>query len=74
MEIVELLSQLRQLNRGDKLHVMQFLVSELATERTDSIKQDLNHAIWSPYDAFEAADKMFHVLKTSDSTMTDTHA
>lgn len=35
MEVMELLPQLRQLSRADKLYVMQFLVSELAQEQTD---------------------------------------
>ena len=32
MTVTQLLPQLRQLSRLDKLHVMQFLVSELAEE------------------------------------------
>ena len=32
MELTELLPTLRELNRSDKLRVMQFLVSELAKE------------------------------------------
>ena len=65
MEVVELLAQLRQLNRADKLYVMQFLASELANEQADPIEQDLNYPVWSAYDAYEAADKMLHVLETT---------
>lgn len=32
---MELLSTLRTLNRADKLHVMQFLISELAQQELD---------------------------------------
>jgi hypothetical protein len=71
MAVMELLPQLRQLSRGDKLYVMQFLVSELAAEQTDLIKPDLNYPVWSPYDAFEAANTMLQVLKATKSPMGD---
>ncbi len=74
MEVMELLSQLHQLNRGDKLYVMQFLVSELAAEQTDLLKPDLNYPVWSPYGAFEAANTMLQVLKASELPKGSNHA
>jgi hypothetical protein len=44
---------------------MQFLVSELAAEETDLLKPDLDYPVWSPYDAFEAANTMLQVLKAA---------
>ena len=58
----ELVETLRALNRADKLHVMQLLVSELAREETDFIQPGLDYPVWSPYDAFEAGDAMLEVL------------
>ncbi len=58
----ELVETLRALNRADKLHVMQLLVSELAREETDLIQSGLDYPVWSPYDAFEAGDAMLQVL------------
>ena len=65
MKVIELLPQLRQLSRTDKLYAMQFLISELAQEEKDLLKADLDYPIWSPYDAFEAADTMLEVLKAA---------
>ena len=61
----ELLSTLRGLNRADKLYVMQVLISYLAQQETDLIKPDLSYPVWSPYDAFEAADTMLKVLQAA---------
>ncbi len=66
MNVTELLPQLHQLSRADKLYVMQFLVSELAQEETNLLKPDLPYPVWSPYDAFEAANTMLKVLKASE--------
>jgi hypothetical protein len=63
--VTELLLHLRKLSRADKLYVMQFLVSELAAEETDLLKPNLDYPIWSPYDAFEAANTMLQVLKAA---------
>jgi ribonuclease D len=58
----ELISTLKGLNRSDKFHIMQILISELAQQETDLIKADQAYPVWSPYDAVEAADIMLKVL------------
>jgi hypothetical protein len=63
MVSAELLSTLRRLSRAEKFHIMQILISELAQQETDLIKPDQPYPVWSPYDAFEAADTMLNVLK-----------
>ena len=60
--MLELMPLLRQLSRSEKLHVMQCLVSDLAQDESDLIRQDMSYPVWSPYDAFEAADIMLKVL------------
>jgi hypothetical protein len=65
MAVTELLPQLSELSRADKLHVMQFLVSELVQEETELLKPDMDYAVWSPYNAFEAANMMLKVLKVA---------
>jgi hypothetical protein len=60
---VELLNTLRALNRGEKLHVLQVLVSELAQEEANLLRPGVTYPIWSPYDAHEAADAMLKMLK-----------
>jgi hypothetical protein len=44
---------------------MQVLVSELAQEETDLIQPGLEYPVWSPYDAYEAADIMLRILRES---------
>jgi hypothetical protein len=60
---VELLNTLQGLKRADKLYIVQVLVSELAQQETDLIKQGQSYPIWSPYEAFEAANTMLEVLQ-----------
>jgi hypothetical protein len=70
MVSAELLTTLRGLSRADKLYIMQVLISELAQQETDLIKPDQSYPVWSPYDAFEAADIMLKVVqdaKTQDN-------
>lgn len=65
MSVTQLLPQLHQLSRIDKLYVMQFLVSELAQEESDLLQPGLDYPVCSPYDAFEAADTMLQFLETA---------
>ncbi|AFZ35836.1 hypothetical protein Sta7437_2294 [Stanieria cyanosphaera PCC 7437] len=70
MVSAELLNTLRNFNRADKLYIMQVLVSELAQAKTNLIQPDQEYPVWSPYDAFEAADTMLQVL---EKAKTKTH-
>jgi hypothetical protein len=63
MVSAELLTTLRGLSRADKLYIMQVLISELAQQETDLIKPDQSYPVWSPYDAFEAANTMLKLLQ-----------
>jgi hypothetical protein len=70
MSVQELLPMLRQLDRGDKLRVMQFLIGELSREEGILLGSGAEYPIWSPYAAFEAADSLLNALKT-DRTADD---
>ena len=63
MELTELLPTLRELNRIDKLRLMQFLVSELAKEENALLNVGEAYPIWSPYNSFEAASTLLDALK-----------
>jgi hypothetical protein len=67
----ELLNTLQELNRADKLYIVQVLISELAQQESDLIKSGQSYPVWSPYDAFEAATTMLEVLQ---ATKTQNHA
>lgn len=65
MVSAELLKTLQGLNRADKLYIVQVLVSELAQQETELIKPGQSYPVWSPYDAFEAANTMLDVLQAN---------
>ncbi|OUL36794.1 hypothetical protein BV372_05800 [Nostoc sp. T09] len=70
MVSAELLSTLQKLNRADKLYIVQVLVSELAQQEAELLKPGQSYPVWSPYDAFEAANTMLEVLQ---ATKTQNH-
>ena len=65
MVSVELLNTLHGLKRADKLYILQVIISELAQEESDLIKADQSYPVWSPYEAFEAANTMLEVLQAA---------
>lgn len=61
----QLLQELHQLNRTEKFRVVQLLVTELAKEETsvESLLQPgMEYEIWSPFDAYEAAETLQAML------------
>ncbi|MDF5725587.1 MAG: hypothetical protein PUP91_35105 [Rhizonema sp. PD37] len=63
----ELVEQLRELNRVDKLQVIQLLAAALAKEETNLIFEGASYPVWSPYDAVEAASIMLEALNAETS-------
>ena len=47
---------------------MQFLVHELAKEEGELFVPDAEYPIWSPYDAFGAADALLQALRADEAT------
>jgi len=67
--ITELLPKVQALPRADKLRLMQFLVFEFAREEGITLLQpDEEYPIWTPYDAFDAADTLLNALKEEQIT------
>jgi hypothetical protein len=63
MTLVELLPELRELARADKLRVIQLLASDVAREEgADVIAAEGSYPIWSPYDSFDGAATLLRVL------------
>lgn len=62
MAVVDLLPALRDLSRGDKLRVVQFLVQEMAREEDALLEAGGSYPVWTPYDAHEAAETLLGVL------------
>jgi len=67
MVSAELFDALRNLTRADKLHILQFLASELAHEEMDLLQPGQEYPVWSPYDAYEAAGAMLEVLNAAEA-------
>lgn len=64
MSLAELIPVLQALPHTDKLHLLQFLVFELAQEEGVSLfDPHLTYPIWTPYNAFEAADTLLQALE-----------
>ena len=68
MTAVELLPALRQLNRADKLKVMQFLVAELAREEEPTLEPGATYSVLSPLNSHEAAHKLAQLLDSEQPT------
>lgn len=65
MSLGELIPVLQALPRADKLRLLQFLVFELAQEEgVPPFDPELTYPIWTPYNAFEAADTLLRALET----------
>lgn len=57
----ELLDELQQLGRTDKLAIIQMLTDELA-EEASYFQFGASYDVWSPYDAPEAAKTLLGML------------
>lgn len=61
--LAELLPDLKGLSRADRLRLLQVLVSDLAAEEgVPRLEAGAEYPVWSPYDAFEAADTLRDML------------
>lgn len=65
MDLLQILPELRKLNRAQKLFIMQFLISELAQAENEQIQPNTSYPIWSPYDSHDAAATMLNALRES---------
>ncbi len=63
----ELLNILQGLSRAEKLYIVQVLISGLAQQEADLIKPEQSYPVWSPYNAFEAANTMLEVLQATQN-------
>lgn len=64
MSLAEILPKLQELSRADQLRVIAFLASELSKQETLSLLEDgRTYEVWSPYDAFEAANVLGKMLE-----------
>ena len=64
MSLTELFPAIKMLPRADKLRLMQFLVIDLAQEEgIPLLSAEAEYPIWTPLNAFDAADTLLQMLK-----------
>lgn len=69
MPLTELMSQIQELPKIDKLRLMQFLATELVREEAETVfVADQEYPIWSPYNCSEAANVLMTLLATKKHT------
>ena len=65
MPLVEIMSQIQELPKIDKLRLMQFLATELVKEEdANFFVADQEYPVWSPYNCSEAANVLMDLLAT----------
>ncbi|MBF2088555.1 MAG: hypothetical protein IGR80_09800 [Synechococcales cyanobacterium K44_A2020_017] len=65
MTLAELMSQIQELPKIDKLRLMQFLVTELVQEEdANFFVANQEYPVWSPYNCSEAANVLMNLLAT----------
>ncbi len=63
MPLAEIMSQVQELPKIDKLRLMQFLATELVKEEdTNFFVANQEYPIWSPYNCSEAANVLMNLL------------
>ncbi|WP_034935751.1 hypothetical protein [Gloeocapsa sp. PCC 73106] len=67
MPLAELMSQIQELSKIDKLRLMQFLATELVKEEDANaifFVANQEYPVWSPYNCSEAANVLMNLLAT----------
>ena len=65
MSLTELVPAIRMLPRADKLRLMQLLVIDLAQEEgIPLLAAEAEYPVWTPLNAFDAADTLWQMLQT----------
>jgi hypothetical protein len=65
MPLAQLMSQIQELPKIDKLRLMQFLATELVKEEdVNFFVADREYPVWSPYNCSEAANILMNLLET----------
>ena len=62
MDYDGVLVSVQKLNRADKLRLMQQIVSELYAEEIHGLRANQEYPVYSPYDAYEAAEVLQQLL------------
>ena len=65
MQLTELMPQIQELPKIDKLRLMQFLATELVKEEdANFFVANQEYPVWSPYNCSEAANILMNLVAT----------
>jgi hypothetical protein len=65
MPLAQIMSQIQELPKIDKLRLMQFLAAELVKEEdVNFFVANQEYPVWSPYNCSEAANVLMNLLET----------
>jgi hypothetical protein len=65
MPLADLMSQIHELPKIDKLRLMQFLATEMVKEEdANFFVANREYPVWSPYNCSEAANVLMNLLVT----------
>lgn len=71
MSLVEMLPNIQSLPRADKLRLIQLLAQELAeSEDSPSLVAGRSYPVWSPDQAFTAAETLLQTLQAEQGLTT----
>jgi hypothetical protein len=72
MTLTDLMSQIKELPKIDKLRLMQFLATELVKEEdVNFFVANQEYPVWSPYHCSEAANVLMDLLATKQREKND---
>jgi putative addiction module component (TIGR02574 family) len=72
MSLVEVLPQVHSLSRVEKFQLIQLLAQDLADgENASGFQAGQSYPVWSPIDAYEAADVMLKALQAHQEATPD---
>jgi hypothetical protein len=61
MTLTELIPTIKNLNRSNKIKLLQLIINDLAKEEELNLIQGENYPVYSPLNAFEAADTLLNL-------------
>ncbi len=74
MPFIELQSVIKPLPRLEKLQLIQWMIAELAQEEAALMLQPgTTYPVWSPYEAFDAADTLWRELQKETTAYAGEH-
>ncbi|GAK58776.1 hypothetical protein U27_05751 [Candidatus Vecturithrix granuli] len=74
MSLIELQSAIKPLPRLEKFQLIQWIMADLAQEEAAlMLRPGATYPIWSPYDAYDAAETLWRELQKETNMYADEH-